>query len=161
MASRRVNPNRVKIHRNYTVARLADCLGIHRNTVRHWQRYGLEPIDGQRPYLFQGAAVRGFLIERNEQRKRPCPSGMLYCFRCREPRKPVPSAVRYLRMSLGVGNLCAPCCQCGTVMHRRVRQEEIDSVLPGLLFQITEASSRLNGSPSPSLNCDLKRQAVE
>lgn len=56
--TRRVNPNLVKIHRSYTARELADCLGVHKNTVRHWQRKGLTPIDARRPYLFKGAVVR-------------------------------------------------------------------------------------------------------
>jgi hypothetical protein len=68
MSGRRINPNRVKIHRNYTARGLADSLGVHKNTIRHWQRNGLVPIDNQRPYLFHGAAVRAFLAEWNKRR---------------------------------------------------------------------------------------------
>jgi hypothetical protein len=158
VSGRRINPNRVKIHRNYTARGLADSLGVHKNTIRHWQRNGLAPIDNQRPYLFHGAAVRAFLAEWNKRRKRPCPPGMIYCFRCREPRRPIATSVQYVRSTAILGNLRAPCSTCRTIMHRRVRREAIHSVLPGLLVQITEAPSRLNGSSSPSLNCDFERQ---
>ena len=161
MGSHRINPNWVKIHWNYTAHELASRLGIHKNTVRHWQRGGLTPIDDQRPQLFRGSTVRAFLIERNRLRKRPCDPGMIYCFGCREPRKPVSTAVEYVRTTELAGNLRAPCCDCGTIMHRRVRQEMIHSVLPGLLVQITEVPPRLNGSSSPSPNCDFERQATE
>jgi hypothetical protein len=158
MAGRRVNPYRVKIHRSYTARKLADCLGICKNTVRHWQRHGLAPIDDRRPSLFNGAAVRAFLVERNRRRKWPCPAGTIYCFRCREPRKPVATSVEYLQMTAGGGNLRAPCGECGTVMHRRVRRAEIQSVLPGVLVQITEASRRLSERPDPSSNCVLRTE---
>ena len=79
MPSRRLNPNLVKLHRTYAVAELADRLAVHKNTVRQWQRDGLRPIDGGRPILFQGGAVRAFISERNASRKRPCPAGTLYC----------------------------------------------------------------------------------
>ena len=158
--SRRINPNLVKIHRNYTVRELADRLGIHKNTVTHWQRNGLAPIEERRPYLFQGATVRAFLVSRNNARKRPCPAGMVYCFKCREPRYPVPTSIEYVPKAAGAGNLRAICSECGTSMHRRARQAAIASVLPGLLVQITEASPRLNGSSPPSLNCDFERQAT-
>ena len=36
MAARRVNPHAVKLHRSYSVPELAACLGVHKNTVRHW-----------------------------------------------------------------------------------------------------------------------------
>jgi hypothetical protein len=160
MASRRVNPNRVKIHRTYTARELADLLGVHKNTVRHWLRTGLTPVDNHRPHLFHGAVVRRFLTERNKQRKRPCPVGTLYCFRCREPRKPVATAVEYVRSTIITGNLRGPCCECGTIMHRRVRQDQIQCVLPGLLVQMTQAPSRLSGRPERPLNCDLERQPL-
>lgn len=160
MSGRRLNPNLVKIHRTYTVHKLAGRLGVHKNTVRHWQRNGLAPIDNRRPYLFHGAAVRNFLIERNKKRKRPCPAGTLYCFRCREPRRPIATSVQFLQVTARLGNLRAPCSTCGTIMHRRVRQEAIRSVLPGLLVQITEAPSRLNEKPEPSSNCALRTERV-
>lgn len=158
--SRRINPNRVKIHRNYTVRELANRLGIHKNTVTNWQQNGLVPIEKRRPYLFQGATVRAFLVSRNKARKRPCPAGMLYCFKCREPRRPVPTSINYIQKRAGAGNLRAVCSACGTTMNRTVRQAAIPAVLPGLLVQFTEASPRLNGSSSPSFNCDLERQAT-
>ena len=73
MAARRVNPNSVKLLRTYSVSDLATRLAVHKNTVRHWQQEGLLPIDGNRPVLFHGAAIRAFLSKRNASRKRPCP----------------------------------------------------------------------------------------
>ena len=66
MPVRRVNPNRVKLHHSYSVDELARCLDVHKNTVRHWQASGLDPIDKGRPVLFQGAVVREFLSKRSE-----------------------------------------------------------------------------------------------
>ena len=160
MSRRRANPNLVKIHRSYTARELADCLGVHKNTVRHWQRKGLTPVDGQRPFLFKGAAVRAFLVAQHAKRKRPCPVGTLYCFSCREPRQPVTTCVEYVEMRPGSGNLGGICVECGTVMHRRVRQASIHSVLPGLLVQIREVPPRLSGSPDTSLDCDHERRAA-
>jgi hypothetical protein len=160
VSGRRANPNRVKINRTDTARELADRLGVHKNTIRHWQRNGLEPIDGRRPYLFHGATVRAFLIARKAKLKRPCPNGMLYCFRCREPRRPAPTSVEYLQMRPETGNLRAACGECGTVMHRRVRQAAIHSVLPGLLVQIREAPPRLNEKADTSPNCALRAEGV-
>jgi hypothetical protein len=158
MGARRINPNLAKIHHSYTARELADRLGVHKNTVRHWQRNGLKSIDDQRPCLFDGAVVRQFLKSRNESQKQPCPVGTIYCFGCHEPRRPSPTPIEYAQTRIGAGNLRALCSKCGAVMCRRVRQDAIPAVLPGLLVQIRQASSRLNGSPSPSSNCDLERQ---
>ncbi len=116
MAARRVNPYVVKLHKSHSIAELAACLGVHKNTVRHWQREGLAPIDSIRPLLFQGAVVRAFLATRNASRKRPCPPGTFYCFRCREPRPPALGMVEYLAITDVSGNLRAICATCETLM---------------------------------------------
>lgn len=160
MAARRINPNLAKIHHSYTARELADRLGVHKNTIRHWQRHGLRPIDERRPYVFDGADIRQFLRSRLERQKQPCPVGTIYCFSCHEPRPPSPTSIEYAQTSVGAGNLRALCCKCGTVMCRRVRQDAIAAVLPGLLVQIRQASSRLKGSSDPSSICDLERQML-
>jgi hypothetical protein len=141
----RTNPSRVKALRTYSVQELAHRLGVHKNTIRNWQRAGLEPIDERRPVLFQGAAVRAFLTGRNAKRKRPCPPGTFYCFRCREPRPPALEMVDYLPVRMGSGNLCAICACCGTLMHRRVRRTEIGTAMPGCTVQFVEAELSLSG----------------
>ena len=160
MAARGVNPRAVKLHRSYSVPELAACFGVHKNTVRHWQRAGLKPLDGGRPVLFQGAIVRAFLSTRNASRKRPCPPGTLYCFRCREPRSPALGMVDYVSISTISGNVRAICATCETVMHRRASKAALASILPGCDVQFVEALPRLKGSPSPSLNCELERQTA-
>ena len=160
MAARRANPYAVKLHRSYSVPDLAACLGVHANTVRHWQRNGLTPLDSMRPALFQGATIRAFLTRRNASRKCPCPPGTLYCFRCRAPRSPALGMVDYLAANPVSGNVRAICAVCETVMHRRVRRAAVATILPGCDVQFAQAPSRLRGSAPPSLNCDLERQAT-
>lgn len=158
MPARRVNPNRVKLHRSYSVDELARCLDVHKNTVRHWQAKGLEPIDKGRPVLFQGAIVRGYLTNRNTSRKQPCPPGTLYCFRCRSPRVPALGMVEFVPMRPGSGNLRALCQSCETMMHRRVREADIGRIMPGCTVQLAQGQPSLNGQTTPSLNCDFKRR---
>lgn len=160
MSTRRVNPHQVKRNRCYTAGELAARLNVHKNTVHNWQRDGLAAIDKGRPALFHGDAVRAFLIARNASRKRPCPAGTLYCFRCRVPRSPALEMVDYVELKPGAGNLHALCATCGTSMHRRVRRAAFDATMPGIDIQIREAPSRLFGSLDPSLNCDFERQAA-
>ena len=160
MAARRVNPNTVKLNRTYRVGALATRLAVHKPTVRQWQQEGLLPIDGDRPVLFHGSTIRAFLSKRNASRKRPCPPGMLYCFRCRVPRLPALGMVDYLPMAAGSGNLKAICTTCDTIMHRRARYSTLDAILPGCDVHVTEGLIRLSGSPSPSLDSDSERQAA-
>lgn len=160
MPARRINPYLVKRNRSYTVAELAERVGVHKNTVRQWQREGLKVVDGFRPVLFHGETVRKFLVSRNAHRKRPCPPGTFYCFRCREPRQPAFGMADYVELRPGTGNLRAICGACGTIMYRRTRYEALAAMMPGITVRISEAPSRLFGSRSPSLNCESERQGV-
>jgi hypothetical protein len=160
MAARRIDPRVVKLHRTYDVAELAERLGVHRNTVRHWQSLGLEPLDGARPLLFHGSTVRSFLIRRNSSRKSPCGPGMLYCFRCRSPRRPALGLVEYVPISATGGNLRALCGECETLMHRRAPKVSLATIMPGCDVQIAEAWSSLKDRPCPSLNCDVEQKAT-
>ena len=159
MAARRINPRAVKLHRSYSVPELAACFGVHKNTVRHWQRDGLVALEG-RPILFAGETVRSFLTKRNAARKRPCAPGTLYCFRCRGARAPAGRMVDYVPISAVSGNVRAICETCDTIMHRRARKALLATIMPGCDVQIAQAPPRLKGSPFPSLNCDKERQAT-
>lgn len=160
MVSSRANHLRVKLHRSYTVPELAACLHVHKNTVRHWLRSGLQPIDSSRPMLFHGGAVRAFLSKRIASRKRPCPPGTLYCLRCRVPRPPALGMVDCVVMSATSGNLRALCEACGGMMHRRIRLGDLAAKMPNLDVRITHAQPSLSGSPAPSQNSDLAKQVM-
>ena len=148
----------MKLNFSYSVDELARCLDVHKNTVRHWQIKGLEPIDKSRPVLFHGVTVRAFLASRNASRKRPCPPGTLYCFRCRMPRSPALNMVDFVALLPGTGNLRALCECCETIMHRRVRKADIARTMPGCTVQFAQGEPSLSRQASPSLNCDVKRQ---
>lgn len=154
MANRRVNPFHVKQHRSYTVEELASRLGVHKNTVRHWQKAGLTPNDSTRPLLFQGKTVRVFLAQRVARRKQPCGPGRLYCFRCRQPREPALGMVEYVELRPGSGNLRAMCGYCDTIMHRRAPRSALSIVMPGIAVQIREDPMRLAGGLVPCVHCD-------
>lgn len=155
MPARRVNPNRVKLLRTYTVADLARCLDVHKNTVRHWQDAGLAPIDRGRPILFHGDVVRQFLTSRNRSRKQSCGPGQMYCVRCRAPREPALGMVDFIARTATTGNLRALCGVCDTVMNRTASKDKVARIMPGLDVQFAQAQQRLSGRPSPSPNCDF------
>lgn len=149
MPARRTNPHRVKLHRSYSVPELAACLAVHKNTIRHWQREGLAPIDATRPMLFDGADVRTFLGAHNASRKCSCPPGTIYCLKCRQPRAPALGMVEFVLGKGTTGNLRALCETCSTVMHRRANAATIAAIMPGLTVQIREAAPRNNRAPLP------------
>ena len=160
MPARRVHPNAVKLNRSYSVGELAACCGVHKNTVRHWQRAGLKSLDDQRPIMFHGATIRAFLSSRKADRKRPCPAGTLYCFRCRAPRPPAPGPVDFVAINALTGNIRASCATCGTRMHRRARKADLAAIMPGRTIQFAEGQPRLRGRSPPPLNCVLERCAT-
>lgn len=157
MASLRKGPPSIKRNRSYDVPELASACGVHKNTVRAWQRAGLKPLDGRRPTLFHGEAVLAFLANRKQARKAPCPPGTLYCFRCRAPRQPALGMVDFQPVNATSGNIKALCEACGTVMHRRAPRTLLAAIMPGHDVQISEAPTRLSECMPPSLNCHLGR----
>jgi hypothetical protein len=120
MAGRRHNPRLVKIHYSYTLGELASLLGLHKNTITHWRRQGLKPIDNVRPVLFNGKEVRLFLERRRQCAKQPCGAGELYCLRCRKPKRPADSTIEFVRLPFGGGSLRGGCADCQGMMYRRI-----------------------------------------
>ena len=153
MAARRVNPQRIKVHRPYAVDEAARALGVHPNTVRNWIEKGLPALASKRPTLILGRDLRVFLQNRRSGAKRPCSPGTIYCFKCRAPSRPALGMVDFVAHSATGGNLKALCEACGTVMHQRVARAAIALKMPGIVVQFREAEPSLTGSPPSPLNC--------
>lgn len=156
---RRINPRRAKLHRSYDVGELADRLGVHKNSVRHWIKEGLPVVDGARPVLIFGRDFQAWWGKRRKAAKRPCQPGQMYCFKCREPKAPALGMVDYVATNAATGNLKALCETCGTPMHRRTRRADIAAKMPGLAVQITQAPSSIDARAHPSPNCDNPKGA--
>jgi hypothetical protein len=157
---RRIDPRRAKIHRNYSVEEAARLFGTHRNTVRAWLRAGLKTIDGPRPTLILGTELRRFLAERRARSKCPTPPGMIYCPRCREPRRPAGDMVDYLPRTATSGDLQGICPDCGTMLYRRVHRDALEAVRAGLDVTIREADVRIRQRKESSLNDDSANRDV-
>jgi hypothetical protein len=155
---KRLNPRRVKIHRNYTVEEVAKVFRVHKNTVRGWLKAGLQPIDGRRPILFLGRQLAGFLHRRRERRRQRCRAGELYCFRCRAPRTSAARRADYLPITASSGNLRGICSDCGTRMYRRVSLRKLAMAVGDLQVLLPQAQPRIVESVDPSVNCDLERE---
>lgn len=113
-------------HRLYTYAELSHALGVHKRTIRQWVKSnGLPVIDDQRPHLLEGMAVKDFLDERNAKRKRPCPPGHIYCFKCNAPRRPAFNALDFRPSDIGSGSISGLCEICSTVMDQRISYEKL------------------------------------
>lgn len=150
----RINSRRAKLHWSYTARELADRLGVHKNSVRHWINNGLPVVDGTRPALILGAEFQTWWKKRCTATKRPCQPGQMYCFKCREPKRPALGMVDYVATNAATGNLKALCETCGTAMHRRTRLDDIDAKMPGLDVRRTLAPPSIAALAQPSPNCD-------
>lgn len=154
MSAKRINPRLIKLHRAYSVEEAARTLGKHKNSVRGWIARGLPTIDKARPTLINGHDLRRFLEAERRARKRPCPRGTFYCFKCHAPMRPALGMIDYTPINATTGDLSALCEVCGTMMHRRARFDTIAEKMPNLDVQIREAEPRLIERDRPSLNCD-------
>ena len=149
MKRRRIDPRLAKIHRNYTVEEVARLFGAHRNTVRAWLATGLRPIDDYRPTLILGSELRRFLTDRRSRRKCPTPPGMIFCLRCREPRRPAGDMVDFLPRTATSGDLQGICPACDTLLYRRVNRAALEAVRAGLDVTFREADLRLRQCKEP------------
>ena len=109
---------RLKIHRTYTVAEIAEILGVSRSTVLKWKRHGLAPVDDVRPALFRGDTAQGYLRGLRTSRRQKCPPGHMYCLPCRAPKAPALGMVDYVPRTPTNGNLRGLCPDCGRLIHR-------------------------------------------
>jgi hypothetical protein len=153
MGARHPNPRLAKIHRSYSVDEIARLFGIHKNTVRSWLRQGLAAIDGQRPTVVRGEAVRQFLSERRARAKHPTGPGRIYCLPCRQPKVPALKMAECV-IAGTVGTLQGICSDCGRMIYRQVNTQRIAEVCGDLGVTITQARPRLVDTTQPNVNCD-------
>ena len=141
MGSRHPNPRLAKIHRSYSVEEIAGLFKVHKNTVRGWLRQGLEAIDGQRPTVARGEAIRRFLSERRARAKCPSGPGRIYCLPCRAPKVPALKMAECIMTGDTTGTLQGICPDCGRMIYRRVNPQKIDAVRGDLDVTFTQARS--------------------
>jgi hypothetical protein len=153
---RRYPVNLIKGTYLYEPSEIAKLFHIHRNTIRHWFKEGLKPIDDRRPVLVHGSDLKAFLAQRQEARQRKCASGEFFCFRCRAPRRPWGNLVDVSQHTEKIAKLTAICCVCETEMHRTIRRADLPKFIAEIERQ-SMASERIIGSPDPIENCDLER----
>jgi len=155
---KRLNPRRVKLHRNYTVDEAAMLFRVHKNTVRGWLKCGLQPIDDRRPTLVLGQRLSSFLHARRKHARQRCRPGQFYCLRCRAPKNPAARQADYLPVTSISGNLRGICSDCGTPMYRRVSLQKLAVVSGDLQVTLPEAQQRIEDTAVPSVNCDLAQE---
>lgn len=150
------NHRQVKIHRSYTVEETADQLGIHKNTVREWIKDGLSVIDDKRPMLILGHDLADYLQARRAKRKQPCRPGQMYCLRCHAPKFAAGEMADYLPETATVGMLKALCCDCHSVMNRRVNLTKLTQVRGELVVTFPQGWQQVSKRNELTLNSDKR-----
>lgn len=158
MDRRSRNPGRPKIHRNYTVEEVARLRGVHKNTVRSWLRQGLPSLKERRPQLILGRDLSEFEANRQQERKRPCGPGQIYCMRCRMPRNPAPGTIRYLPSTTGAGCISATCLDCHSSVFRRISMASLERESANWGITLPKAQEHIVESDQPSVDCDFNRE---
>lgn len=154
MGTRHPNYRRIKMHLTYTIEELARLFTLHKNTVRAWQKAGLTPIDDGRPILFKGSVVAAFLKRRRDGAKKPCGINEIFCLPCREPKMPAAAMADYLATTATSGNLRGICPECGRLIHRRMRFDQIAKLASGLDVTHTRALPRIREAPALPVKWD-------
>ena len=156
MQRRRLNHRRVKKLRNYTIVEICELLGVHKNTVHHWIKAGLETTDHKRPLLIRGCDLIDFLEARRARKRRPCSDGQLYCFRCRSAKEPAGAMADYIPLTEKLGNLTAICPDCGLIMHRVICAAKLQNTCRNIDITFPRALPRLSEIDYSSVNSDVR-----
>jgi hypothetical protein len=152
MANRKHSVRRLQRRRLYNVREAAKAIGATQGTVRNWQKSGLESVVGIYPAIFRGIDIVTFLDERNRQRKQPCGPGRLFCFRCKEPRRPAFDEVEFWPDGSTLGTLRGLCPRCTTTMNRRTSLAKLEVAAGSLTVSMQRADSRLSETTMPYCN---------
>lgn len=145
------------MHRNYNIHELSKLLGVHKNTLRGWMKLGLRPIDLQKPYLFIGLAIRGFLDDRRQKSRQSCRRDEMFCLVCKSPKIPAGKMVDYLPLSPRSGNLRGLCAECGNLMHRCTPLAKLGDFQSIFQVAFPQGHSRIEETCDPCLNCDSEQ----
>lgn len=155
--ARLINPNRAKIHRNYTVEEVALLFNVHKNTVRGWIKSGLPACTEQRPALILGYQLREFLQSKRQVRKRKCRLFEIYCLRCREPKRPAGNMVDFEPRNDESGRLVGLCPDCDGVINRYVSTAGLDPISEYLEVRVPKALKHINKRSHALVNSDFSK----
>ncbi|WP_426992074.1 helix-turn-helix domain-containing protein [Methylomonas sp. CM2] len=151
------NPNRAKIHRNYSVEEIATLYSVHKNTVRLWIKDGLLTIDQKRPILIAGADLRSYWQNKRSSRKRKCQPYEIYCVRCRIPQTPAGNMADYEPLNADTGRLIGICPECDGIINKFVKCAQLNKIRGQLDITHTKALKHINESSKPLVNSDFNQ----
>ena len=95
-----------------------------------------------------------FMKRRTQGRKQPCGPGRMFCFKCKEPKRPAFGEIEYRPSSAKAGRLTGLCPDCATVMHRRVSLAKLRAAAGDLSVSMQCEDSRISETIKPHCNDD-------
>lgn len=154
--AKRVNTRRIRANRTYDISEAAKACDVTPWTVRNWIKAGLVPLDGQRPTLISGEALKAFLDQRQEKRRTRLATGQLYCTCCKSPTFALGGDVEVKSYGnrLAVQGLCA---RCETLSSRFVSAAQLTDFLKHATGPLLTAEST-KGTEETILQFPLQRR---
>jgi excisionase family DNA binding protein len=135
---RRPRHHRLKRNLVYTVAEVAEAVGMHRQTVTRWITQGGLPADrSRRPWLIRGDACKDWLRRRHDDTRTTLKAGEVYCLPCHRPVQPDGGFAEFRRRTERAGMLVGICPLCDRLVHRAVRERDLRRVAGSLEVTIT------------------------
>jgi excisionase family DNA binding protein len=154
--ARRFNYRRVKIHRAYKIAELADLLGVHKKTVGRWIAAGLRAMGARRSRLVHGEDFHSFMNARKPIKQCGKP-GDIWCLGCHDFKRPALNMAEYSPRTILRGMLSAICPDCGRMIYRATTLAKLQQDCGGLDIVYPKAERRLNDTSSAISNVHFER----
>lgn len=156
--SKKINPNCVKIHRNYSVEETANLLFVHKNTVLKWIKNGLTTVDNNKPILILGFVLKEFLRKKLSTNKRRCKTEEIYCMKCKKPQEPFEKMVDYIYVNKNTGRLNGVCSVCNSSINKFVSNKKLSQVSEKLDVFLTQDQKQLFNPFKSLVNSNLKQR---
>lgn len=108
----------IKKNRVYSVEDIQHLFNVSANTVSNWVGEGLQPSDKLRPYVFQGAVLQQFHMQRKARSRQNLRAGEFLCMRCKSAVFPDIETVRDSDTKSGKHMYVAVCPDCDIPIHK-------------------------------------------
>ncbi|MGO4909825.1 tyrosine-type recombinase/integrase [Pseudorhodobacter sp. W20_MBD10_FR17] len=119
----------LKKNRVYNVEDIQRLFDVSANTISNWVGEGLQPSDLLRPYVFQGASLQHFHLQRRERSRKNLRAGEFHCTGCKAAVFPDVETVRDLDAKSGKHMYIAVCPDCENPLYKLSNAADRDIVL--------------------------------
>jgi integrase/uncharacterized protein YbaR (Trm112 family) len=118
----------LKKNRVYNVEDIQRLFGVSANTISNWVGEGLQPSDQLRPYVFQGASLQHFHLQRRERSRKNLRAGEFHCTGCKAAVFPDIETVRDLDAKSGKHMYIAACPDCEKPLYKLSHAADCDII---------------------------------